>query len=58
MSKAMTNWQRLPNSRMDRQHRPRAYLAAKARTDAHALKIQTVTRLFEAGPREERRAEK
>ena len=29
MSKAMTNWQRLPNSRMDRQHRPKAFFRQK-----------------------------
>lgn len=34
MSKAMCNWQRLPNSRMDRQHRPKQFLRQKYIADS------------------------
>ena len=33
MSKCPPNWQRLPNSRMDRQHRPKAFFRQKWTTE-------------------------
>ena len=33
MSKCYPNWQRLPNSRMDRQHRPQQFFRQKGRVE-------------------------
>ena len=48
MSKCYQNWQRLPNSRMDRQHRTQQFLRKKDQADAVSRKLNCQKKEMEA----------